>query len=112
MRTAKVIRRNIPDASIAGLSLAYNNAEFLDECLRAMGDDVKLFDAVIYHGYAAAPESSYGQVTAQKSVLAKYNPAARLRQGENGCPSVMATRFALSRIPWSEYSQARVAARC
>ena len=27
--------------------------------------------------------------------------------GENGCPSEMATKFALSGIPWSEYSQAK-----
>jgi len=107
VRTAKIIKRNIPGARIAGLSLARNDAGFLEECLRAMGDDVKLFDAVIYHGYAPAPESSYAQVEAQKAVLAKYNPAARLRQGENGCPSEMATRFALSSIPWSEYSQAK-----
>ena len=107
VRTAKIIRRNIPNASVAGLSLAHNKAEFLEECLKEMGDDVKLFDSIIYHGYAPAPESSYEQVEAQKGVLAKYNPAAKLRQGENGCPSEMATRFALSRIPWSEYSQAK-----
>ena len=107
VRTAKIIRRNVPNAYIAGLSLARNKAEFLDECLKEMGEDVKLFDSIIYHGYAPAPESSYEQVEAQKAVLAKYNPAAKLRQGENGCPSEMATRFALSRIPWSEYSQAK-----
>ena len=54
-----------------------------------------------------APESSYENVEKQKAVLAKYNPKAKLRQGENGCPSEMATRFALSNIPWSEYSQAK-----
>ena len=43
----------------------------------------------------------------QKAVLAKYSPVAKLRQGEDGCPSEMAMRFALSNIPWSEYSQAK-----
>ena len=107
VRTAKIIRRNVPNAYVAGLSLARNKAEFLEECLKEMGEDVKLFDSIIYHGYAPAPEMSYDQVEAQKAVLAKYNPAAKLRQGENGCPSEMATRFALSNIPWSEYSQAK-----
>ena len=107
VRTAKIVRRNVPGARIAGLSLAHNNADFLEECLREMGTDVALFNSIIYHGYAPAPESSYVQVEAQKAVLAKYNPAAKLRQGENGCPSEMATRFALSRIPWSEYRQAK-----
>ena len=107
VRTAKIVKRNIPDSRIAGLSLAHNDPAFLEECLKAMGDDVKLFDWIIYHGYAPAPEDSYGNVERQKAVLAKYNPAAKLRQGENGCPSEMATRFALSRIAWSEYSQAK-----
>ena len=107
VRTAKIIRRNVPNAYVAGLSLARNKAEFLEECLKEMGEDVKLFDSIIYHGYAPAPEMSYAQVEAQKAVLARYNPAAKMRQGENGCPSEMATRFALSRIPWSEYSQAK-----
>ena len=107
VRTAKIVKRNIPDARIAGLSLAHNNPEFLEECLKAMGEDVKLFDWIIYHGYADAPESSYENVERQKAVLAKYNPPAKMRQGENGCPSEMATRFALSWVPWTEVSQAK-----
>ena len=107
IRTAKIIKRIIPDSRIAGLSLAGNNPGHLEKCLKAMGEDVKLFDWIIYHGYAPAPESSYENVEKQKAVLAKYNPKAKLRQGENGCPSEMATKFALSGIPWSEYSQAK-----
>ena len=107
VRTAKIVKRNIPDSRIAGLSLAHNDPAFLEECLKAMGGDVKLFDWIIYHGYACAPESSYANVEKQKAVLAKYNPAAKMRQGENGCPSEMATKFALSRVAWSEYSQAK-----
>ena len=107
IRTAKIIKRIIPDSRIAGLSLAGNNPAHLEKCLKAMGEDVKLFDWIIYHGYAPAPESSYENVEKQKAVLAKYNPKAKMRQGENGCPSEMATKFALSGIPWSEYSQAK-----
>ena len=107
VRTAKIIRRVIPDARIAGLSLARNSPELLEKCLAAMGGDVKLFDWIIYHGYSNAPEASYENVERQKTVLAKYNPAAKMRQGENGCPSEAATRFAMSRVPWSEYSQAK-----
>ena len=107
VRTAKIIRRNIPDACIAGLSLASSDPGFFGQCLKAMGTDVELFDSMIYHGYEYAPESSYANVEQLKKVLAKYNPNAKLRQGENGCPSEMATRFALSNIPWCEYSQAK-----
>ncbi len=107
VRTARIVRRNIPDARIAGLSLAGSSPVLLENCLKPMGEDVKLFDWIIYHGYSPAPEQSYPNVEKLKEVLARYNPAAKMRQGENGCPSEMATRFAMSFIPWSEYSQAK-----
>ncbi|MCQ2391892.1 MAG: beta-galactosidase, partial [Kiritimatiellae bacterium] len=107
VRTAKTILKNIPQAHLAGLSLARCSSEFFESCLKAMGEDVKLFDTFIYHGYQNAPESSYDEVEKHKAVLAKYNPAARMWQGENGCPSEMALKFALSRVAWSEYSQAK-----
>ena len=107
IRTAKVIRRNLPDARIAGLSLANSDPKFFEQCLKAMGEEVKLFDAMIYHGYEPAPETSYANVERLKQVLAKYSPDAILWQGENGCPSEMTTKFALPNISWSEYSQAK-----
>ena len=107
VRTAKIIRRVIPDARIAGLSLASLSPELFEKCLAAMGEDVKLFDWFIYHGYTQAPEAAYRSVVQLKAVLAKYHPAAKMRQGENGCPSELATKFALSGIAWSEYSQAK-----
>jgi len=42
-----------------------------------------------------------------KATLAKYSAQAKMRQGENGCPSELATKFALSNHPWTEYSQAK-----
>ena len=107
VRTAKVIRREIPDARLAGLSLAHLDPAFFEKCLQALGDDVNLFDWFIYHGYTYAPESSYESVERLKAVLARYSATVRMRQGENGCPSELATRFALSGIAWSEYSQAK-----
>ncbi len=106
-RTARIIKRNIPGARIAGLSLAHSAPEYLEQCLRALGPDVTLFHWFIYHGYGNTPESSRNNVEGLKAVLARYNPAARMRNGESGCPSEMATRFALSGVPWSEYSQAK-----
>ncbi len=107
VRTAKVIRKVIPDARLAGLSLASVRETFFEDCLKAMGEDVKLFDWFIYHGYSRAPESAYPPVEKLKAVLKKYHPTAKMRQGENGCPSELATKFALSGVPWSEYSQAK-----
>ena len=107
VRTARIVKRNIPGARIAGLSLARNRAEFLEECIRALGADATLFDWFIYHGYQEAPEASYENVEAQKEVVARLAPHARLRQGENGAPSEMTTFFALKRKAWSEVSQAK-----
>ena len=107
VRTARIVKKNIPGASIAGLSLARNRPEFLEECIRALGADVSLFDWFIYHGYQEAPEASYENVEAQKDVVARLAPHARLRQGENGAPSEMTSFFALKRKAWSEVSQAK-----
>ena len=66
-----------------------------------------LFHWFIYHGYAFNPDSSYKNVEELKTTLAKYSAKAKMRQGENGCPSEKATKFALSNHPWTESSQAK-----
>ena len=107
VRTARIVKKNIPDAEIAGLSLASISPEQFERCLIALGEDVNMFRSFIYHGYAPAPESSYEAVEKLKELCAKYAPHAVMWQGENGCPSEMANKFALKNIPWTEYSQAK-----
>ena len=110
VRTARIIRRIIPDASIGALSLASAQPPYVEDCLRelvAAGGGGGLFDYVIYHGYWAAPEGVYGNVDRIRELVGKYLPGAGLRQGENGCASELATRFALGGICWSEFSQAK-----
>lgn len=109
IRTAEIIKRVIPDARIAGLSLASSSPKLLENCLKALAEKgkVDLFHWFIYHGYEFTPEKSYPKVEELKATLAKYSTQARMRQGENGCPSEMATKFALSKHPWTEYSQAK-----
>lgn len=111
VRSARILRHCIPDARIHGLSLAQNSPEYLETCLKLFGDDVKLFDTFIYHGYLNNPDRSYLNVERQKAVVAKYAPHAVLRQGENGAPSEWLDRFALNGHPWSEVSQAKFALR-
>ena len=109
IRTAEIIKRIIPDARIAGLSLASSSPKLLDSCLKALAEQgkVDLFHWFIYHGYEFNPDKSYGNVEKLKETLAKYSSKANMRQGENGCPSETATRFALSNHPWTEISQAK-----
>lgn len=107
VRTAKILRRNLPNCRIHGLALAYNSADLLTQCLKPMGNDVRLFDTFVYHGYVTNPDSSYEKVEALKAVLKKLAPHAILRQGENGCPAEWLDEFALNGHAWSELSQAK-----
>ena len=108
VRTAKVIKRNIPDARIAGLSLATNDPKFNEACYKAFGNDIGLFWRFIYHGYVPAPEQSYANVKELQALCAKYAPHASLWQGENGAPSEMpGDGLALNHIAWSEITQAK-----
>ena len=108
VRTAKTIRRNIPDARIAGLSVCSTDPKLHEDCYKAFGKDIGLFWRFIYHGYTPAPEESYANVETLKALCAKYAPNAMLWQGENGAPSEMpGDGLALHRIAWSEISQAK-----
>jgi hypothetical protein len=109
IRTAETIKRVIPDARIAGLVLASSSPKLLGECLKLLAEQGKidLFHWYTYHGYEFNPDRSYDNVEKLKATLASYTTKARMRQGENGCPSETATRFALSNHPWTESSQAK-----
>ena len=107
VRTAKILKRVIPEARISALSLAHNDPVLLERCLKAMEGSLDLFDSVIYHGYSANPDDSYPKVEEQKRVIAKYAPHLKLVQGENGAPSSLCTAYALKNIPWNDLSQAK-----
>ena len=109
IRTAEIILSEIPDARIAGLSLASSSPYALENCLAVIAEEKKesLFTWFIYHGYTYNPDVSYGDVLGMKMQLMRYGMDIRLRQGENGCPSEEAHRFALSNHPWTEFSQCK-----
>lgn len=109
VRTARIIKRIIPSASIGALSLATTRPEFFEDCVRELKEagGEGLFSHIIYHGYTFAPESAYANVESNKLIVAKWFPGLYVRQGENGCPSELTTRFALPGYCWSEYSQAK-----
>ncbi len=113
IRTAEIIRRIQPEARIGALSLATNSPEFTKACLDVFEREGKmqLFTWLIYHGYAPNPDSSYKNVTELQTLVSSYPHVLKLWQGENGCPSEMAHRFALSNHPWTELTQAKWDAR-
>ena len=109
IRTAEIIKRIIPDARIAALSLATLNPDFMDRCLKrfAEKDKLDLFDWVIYHGYRMNPDTAYDNVEKIKAVVKRHSPRLRLWQGENGTQSEWCRSGALSKYPWTELTQAK-----
>ena len=108
IRTMKIIRRVIPDARIAGLSLAQTGDNF-DEYLALLQEknELESFDWIIYHGYQANPDRAYDTGNRLKNFLARRTSKVKVRQGENGCPSERTNRFALRGVEWTELSQAK-----
>lgn len=109
IRTAAIIRRIIPDARIAGLSLASTAPQLFDRCLKVLADEGALdwFEWFIYHCYTRNPDLGYARTELLDDILKKYGARAKLRQGESGCPSETTHRFALSGYPWTELSQCK-----
>ena len=107
VRTAKIVKRNIPDARIAGLVFNRPDTNRFERALRQMGPDVALFWRFIYHNYEFNPEMKYGDVELCQAVVKKYAPHAVLWQGENGAPSEPVVSLALAHHPWTEVTQAK-----
>lgn len=109
VRTARIIKRIIPDARIAGLSLASPRCENLHACLKEIQrlEALDLFQWYIYHGYCLNPDSNFQTVRDLQKTLAQYTDKATMRQGENGCPSGRSAFYALRDYDWTEISQAK-----
>lgn len=113
IRTAETIKRIIPNAKIAALSLGNTSPDFLKACLDRIAEKKKigLFTWVIYHGYTMNPDSVYQNVEKMKKIVRQYDPPLTLWQGENGCPSEKVVNLALSNYDWTELTQAKWNAR-
>jgi hypothetical protein len=110
IRTAEIIKKIQPDARISGLALGHIGLEFSEKFFKILSDKGKmgLFDNMTYHDYCYNPDGNYEHVEAFRSVLHKYAPGMKIRQGENGAPSEGgAGRGALWDYEWSELTQAK-----
>lgn len=110
IRTAEIIKRIQPDARISGLALGHIGLDFADRFFKGIAKKgkMKLFDNMTYHDYVYNPDANYLAVYQLRQALDKYAPGMKLRQGENGAPSVPGFgRGALGDYDWTELSQAK-----
>ena len=127
IRTAEVIRSVQPDAKIYILAMDHSMFEaatdmnedypalkdYVRSTLEALKqqDALELCDAVTYHPYAYNPDESYSGVIRLREIVKEYNPRWEIIQGENGVPSTINKKRALSDHAWTELSQAKWALR-
>lgn len=107
VRTAEIIRAVQPHGSVWALALA-RAPEYAADFLSGMSAKGKLdlVDAITFHGYPRNPDD-IGLLERLRAECEKTNRAIPLRQGETGAPSRFQANFALSRIRWSETTQAK-----
>lgn len=111
IRTATMVRAVQPKGRVWALALA-GRVEYADLFLAGMQAKAKLdlVDAITFHGYPRNPDDTT-PVDKLRAVIAKYGRAIELRQGETGAPSKYQENFALSKIAWTETTQAKWDAR-
>jgi len=109
IRTAEIIKRTIPDARIASLSLCAPRNEIIEPFVKVLADrnQQDLFHWVVYHHYVRNPDDNYDAVVAARKTLDQHAPQLKLWQGEAGTQSEWCQSGALSKYPWTELTQAK-----
>jgi hypothetical protein len=113
LHTAEHIRRIQPKAQILAMSTAGIDTKFVTEVLKIAQQQNKLhlINQVTYHPYSHNPDKSYQAVDKLRRAVKNFSPHIRIRQGENGCPSMRRKTKALRDYDWTEVSQAKWALR-
>lgn len=109
VRTAEIIRSEIPEATIYALSLAGINVEYVEPFLAYLKkhDKLDLVDVITLHGYTYRPEEIYTKYEKIQSLTKSYSDHIIIGQGELGCPSENQKHYALKNYPWTEVSQSK-----
>ena len=110
IRTASIVRELQPKSRIWALALtggagydAY--AETFLTGLQKKGK-LDLVDAITVHGYPRNPDDT-SNVDRLRAIIATYGRPIEVRQGETGAASKYQENFALSKISWTETTQAK-----
>jgi hypothetical protein len=110
IRTAAIIKRILSAAKISGMSMGHIDLKWADAFFERIHSQKRmhLFDNMAYHDYVYNPDANYPRVLELRRVLERYAPQVKLRQGENGAPSMGGPgRGALGDYDWSELTQAK-----
>ena len=107
IRTATMIRAVQPTGRVWALALAHT-ADYADTFVAGMKarDKLDLIDAITFHGYPRNPDDT-ALVDKLRAIGAKHGRVIPLRQGETGAPSKHQENFALSKISFTETTQAK-----
>ena len=104
IKTAEVIRKVQPQATVIATAIHYKDRDICLEALKKAGK-LDLVNYWAYHPYTRNPDTSYASVERMRKQITSYNPKYKLCQGEVGCPAILEWTHALSHYPWTEYSQ-------
>jgi hypothetical protein len=111
IRTASMVRELQPQGRIWALALTggtgYDTyADAFLAGLKAQGK-LGLCDAITIHGYPRNPDDT-ANVDRLRPLVAKHGAKIEIRQGETGAASQYQPDFALSKISWTETTQAKL----
>ena len=107
IRTATIVRQVQPKSQLWALALAHNH-DYADQFIAGMKARGKLalIDAITFHGYPRNPDDTRLADQLRASIV-KHGAQIAIRQGETGAPSKYQENFALSKIAWTETTQAK-----
>ncbi len=107
LRTAAIVRKIQPQGKLFALALA-GKLDYAERFLSEMSERKRLdlMDAITVHTYPRNPDDTE-IIDALRTMIAKVGAKIEVRQGETGAPSQFQSRFALSRIAWTENMQAK-----
>lgn len=110
VRTAEIIRSEIPNATIYALSLAgVGNTAYVKTFLEDLKKKGKLdlVDEITLHGYTYRPEDTYKAYYKMTRLVQSFSDKILINQGELGCPSENQPQYALRNYDWTEMSQSK-----
>ena len=113
IRTAEIVKREIPDARIAAFAINWANAAFIEPFLKELNKRGKahLFASLAYHHYSMNPDEGYADVEKCRRLIAELAPSLKMMEGEGGTQSEWCENGALSKYPWTELTQAKYVLR-